>query len=219
EGVTRTWITNVTQEEFDTLGDDDLLRIARQNARPAQEVVDRAKLAHATYIKDSAPTRATQEDIARHALRLARLDPVYRAGHLDQSTFEDAAPEDVQDLLAMLALVPFDLLIHDKVLLLNPTFGESSHLVGGADVDLITGDMLLDFKATKASKMECTYLDQILGYLLLARNQRRLDPAFPEIKRLGLYFCRHGHLWTQDAAVWTERPEFAALEGWFFQHA
>src|SRR5262249_38817271 len=112
-----------------------------------------------------------------------------------------------------------DLLIHDKVLILNPTFGESSLLVGGSDADLISGELLLDFKATKKSEMAVANLDQLLGFFLLAHNHRRQDPTFPEIKRFGLYFCRHGHLWTQDVALWTDHPEFTALESWFFQHA
>ena len=105
------------------------------------------------------------------------------------------------------------------MLLLNPSFGEASLLVGGADADLISGDLLLELKATKADKMEAVSLDQLLGYFLLTRHRRRLAPTFPEIKRFGIYFCRHGHLWVQDAALWTQHPEFTALEGWFFQHA
>jgi hypothetical protein len=76
----------------------------------------------------------------------------------------------------------------------------------------------LDLKVTKKNEREVTYLDQLLAYFLLTRNQRRLAPSFPEIRRFGLYFCRHGYLWVQDVALWTAHPDFAALEGWFFQH-
>ena len=33
---------------------------------------------------------------------------------------------------------------------LNPTFGDASNLVGGADADIILDDMLIDIKTTKA---------------------------------------------------------------------
>jgi hypothetical protein len=197
----------------------DPLGIAEEAARRARQLIDRAKAAVATYVRDKAPTRAAQEDVARHALRLARLEPVYRAGQVEPSLFDEPAPEDVQDLLDMLAVVPFNSLVHDRVLLLNPAFGESSRLVGGSDPDLITGDTLLDFKATKKSEMEVRDLDQMLGFFLLARNQLRLDPAFPQINRFALYFCRYGRLWAQDVTLWTNHPEFDGLEGWFFQHA
>jgi hypothetical protein len=104
-------------------------------------------------------------------------------------------------------------------MLLNPTFRETSDLVGGADTDLITGDMLLDFKTTRKQEIEVVDLDQLLGYFLLARHRRRVDPTFPAINRLALYFCRHGHLWARDAALWTEHPHFDATEQWFFNHA
>jgi hypothetical protein len=62
-------------------------------------------------------------------------------------------------------------------------------------------------------------LDQLLGYYFLARHRRRLDPAFPAINRLGLYYCRHGHLWAVGATAWTDHPQFAEVEGWFCTRA
>jgi len=95
----------------------------------------------------------------------------------------------------------------------------ASAKVGGADGDLITGDALVDFKTTKSDEIKADYLDQLLGYYVLIRQHRRTDPTFPEINRLGLYFCRHGHLWTADAATWTNQPEFPEVERWFIDHA
>ena len=155
---------------------------------------------------------------AAHAIRLAKLDPVYRALRLDPR-FEDADSEDVEDLLAMLNIIPFDSLLHKDSLLLNPTFGESSQIVGGADADLIAGNLLVDFKVTKKGEMSVRDLDQLLGYYFLARRQRHLDPKFPEIKGVALYFCRHGHLWPLDVATWIDQPEFLDIEKWFFSHA
>jgi hypothetical protein len=181
-------------------------------------VVVAAQAAVAAYTKNRSPMPSEQAELAGHAIRLAKLDSLYRAGQLDPG-FEDADPADVQDLLALLAIVPFDHLLHDKILHLNPTFGGSSLLVGGADADLITGDLLVDLKTTKAGEMQAVDLDQLLGYFLLARHERLVDPAFPEVRRLGLYFCRHGHLWSVDATTWTGNPLFAEVEEWFFEKA
>jgi hypothetical protein len=169
-------------------------------------------------VKLRRPNRATQADLAAHAIRLAYLDVVIRAGRLDPS-FEVADPADVEDLLALLAVVPFADLLHDKILHLNPTFGEASELVGGADTDLISGAMLVDFKTTKKNQIQPDHLDQLFGYLLLARHHRQTDPTFPEIKRLSLYFCRHGHLWSAGVTTWTDHPHFAEVEEWFLKRA
>lgn len=192
--------------------------LAREVAGRARNVVENARTAVATYLKNKSPTRPEQVDLATHAIRLAKLDGMYRALRLDPS-FEDADHADVEDLLDMLAIVPIDSLIHSELLFLNPTFEESSKLVGGADTDLISGDMLVDFKTTKRSEMRAKDLDQLLGYFFLARNQRRVDSGFPEIKKLALYFCRHGYLWVLDTTTWMEHPEFSQIEDWFFKRA
>lgn len=199
------------QPMYDTDGGEEV-------AERALAVVEKAKFAVAAYLKKRTPSRSEQADLAGHAIRLAKLDEVCRAGGLD-SSFQEAAPEDVQDLLAMLAIVPFELLLHGNILLLNPSFRESSTLVGGADADLIAGDLLVDFKVTKQGEMNTKDLDQLLGYFLLTRHLRRANPEFPEVKRVALYFCRHAHLWVLDAVKWTEHPEFAKTEEWFFMRA
>jgi hypothetical protein len=99
-------------------------------------------------------------------------------------------------LLELLSIVPFDELVSDGRTLLNPTFGAASRLVGGADADLICGDMLVDLKTVKTGSVQLYYCDQLLGYFILARYARRLDKSFPFINRLALYFARHGYLWT-----------------------
>ncbi len=177
-----------------------------------------AKSAFETYVKLKAPNTADQAELAAHAIRLAKLDSVCRAMRLEPS-FEEASSEDIQDLVNLLAIVPFDELLHDKLMLLNPNFSQSSRLVGGADADLIAGDLLVDFKTTTKDEIAADSLDQILGYLLLSRKQRLVDPTFPIINRLGLYYCRHGYLWTEDASAWTNHPEFMGIEQWFFERA
>jgi hypothetical protein len=167
--------------------------------------------------RKSLTSPSTLPDLAAHAIRLAKLDIILRAGILD-STFELADSGDVAELILLLAEVPFGQLI-GPVMLLNPTFGEASEILGGADCDLIVSDTLIDFKTTKEASTDPYYLDQLLGYFLLARRARRNDGTFPIVERVGLYFSRYGHLWTHDVSFWTGRAEFAELEAWFFDHA
>jgi len=78
-----------------------------------------------------------------HALRLARLDPYLRCRHVERDP-EKVEPVDLTDLVELLHLVPWRELGSDGPLWLNPTFGDQSRPVGGADCDLISGDRLID---------------------------------------------------------------------------
>jgi hypothetical protein len=191
----------------------------QEAGRRAHAIVGNAKTALGAHLQTKTPKRTELANLAAHAIRLAKLDPVFRARRPLEPDFEAADSEDVEDLLAMLAIVPFDSLLQSKVVLLNPNFRESSELVGGADTDLIAGDILVDLKVRKKGEVAVRDLDQLLGYYLLARNQHRLDHEFPEIRRAALYFCRHGHLWVLDVSTWVAHPEFAQIENWFFKRA
>jgi hypothetical protein len=116
-------------------------------------------------------------------------------------------------------VVPFERFVTPKPVLLNPTFGEASHAVGGADADMIAGDLLLDLKVTSRAKVGAEHLNQLVGYFLLSREHRQSVPTAPEVRRLGLYYARYGYLWLADAAAWTKQPGFPELERWFFAHA
>jgi hypothetical protein len=190
----------------------------KEAAEKASRVVEEAKAAIANYIATDSPLHRQLVELASHTIRLAKLDSVRRA-MLSDLQFEHAAPEDVQDLVDMFAVTPFSELIDPELMLLNPVFKNASALVGGADADLISGGALIDFKAIDASAMKSTHLDQLLGYLILARKERSIDSTFPAINKLGLYFCRHGHLWSANATEWTSRPEFADVESWFLRRA
>ena len=153
-------------------------------------------------VEDFASTESPSQDIFRtlagDAIRLAKLDPIYRAGVFDP-TFDVADPDDVRDLLALLAAVPFNgefgRVLQGRILL-NPTFGAFSNVVRGADADLLTSVAIIDFKTTKDPKFRPA-LPQIIGYGVLARLYHdREDPSFPVPREIGVYFCRHGEVRT-----------------------
>jgi hypothetical protein len=188
-----------------------------QLAKCFERILAAAKDAVAEFSKTKSPNRQTKEDLAAHSLRLAKLDDVCRSLRLDPH-FQTVDPLDVDDLVNLLEIAPIDELERGTPLLLNPRFEESAETVGGVDADLIAGDLLVDFKTTKYGEVQDDYLDQMLGYLLLVRNHHQVNKTFPEVTRLGLYFCRHGHLWTKDARIWTDKPEFSELEQWFINY-
>ncbi len=176
--------------------------------------VETVRATYQQYIRTPNPSTAERAEIARCAIRLARFDPVFRAFAVDKSMFDDPDPADVEELLELLRIVPFEEFF-DNPILLNPTFGAASSLARGADVDLIAGDFMVDIKVTSKGSVSARWLDQMLCYFLLARLHRSADPSFPEIRRAGLYFARHAHLCEWPVSVWTENSAFAALVPWF----
>lgn len=184
-------------------------------ARHISAVLDNARSAVAAYAQKKHPTATEQETLAAHAIRLAKLDTVSRRSELGPD-FEEVDPDDIKDLVDLLAITPFDSLLHDRILLLNPSFGAASRAVGDADADIIVGDMLVDIKTTKNDKIRIGDINQLLGYFLLARKRGAVDPTFPVINKLGLYYSRYGYLYSFEASSWTEHPAFAETEQWFF---
>jgi hypothetical protein len=187
-------------------------------ARRVQKRVDEARDLFLEYICSELPSGRDQEGAAACAILLAKLDLVYRAGCYDPE-FERADQEDVTDVMAMLALTPFELLLPPAAIHLNPVFGNASHAMGGADADLIVGDLLIDVKTSKQDRIQAEDLDQLLGYFLLARQGRRENRRFPLVRRLGLYYARFAHPVILDGTNWTEHPLFRETETWFFAHA
>jgi hypothetical protein len=189
-----------------------------RTARKIEKVVEDAREAVGEHVsrKDVDPAQITV--LAEHALRLAKLDLVYRQGLLDMS-FTDAAPEDVDDLLELLHVVPWQQFLTDGPVLLNPTFIYAAGAVGGADADLIVGDLLVDIKTIKDDHLKPNYLDQLFGYFLLSRRHRKRARRFPRIERVGIYLARRGYLLLINTDVWTSHPDFKRIEKWFFEHA
>ena len=185
-------------------------------ARAERYAVEGRRFAKA-FCQIAAPSADEMRQLAFHALRLAHVDILYRAGlaMIDREFFNEPPPDDIDGLLELLAIAPLDKFTNGRPLVLNPDFGESSRSIGGADVDLIVGQMMLDIKTTTATSCKSIWLDQLFGYFLLARIERDRLNTFPEISSAGIYFARHGHLLLFDTTVWTTHPDFAAAESWF----
>jgi hypothetical protein len=82
----------------------------------------------------------------------------------------------------------------------GPVFAGSRD-VGGADADMIIGDLLLEVNASANATIKREDFYQVIGYVLLDYHD-----AY-QIGRVGLYLARFGHL-----ATWT-MPECLALLG------
>jgi hypothetical protein len=86
-------------------------------------------------------------------LLLAKLDPFSRRGKID-SNLSCIDERDVEDLRSLMALVDANLFRTTGGVCLNPTLGEASFLVGGADADLVVDDLILEIKTLRNLKLE-----------------------------------------------------------------
>jgi hypothetical protein len=166
------------------------------------------------------PDAAWLTRLAEHALRLARIDPIYRAGYMGDAVLESNRDEQVQEVVQLLSHVPFNALVGDgSDILLNPTFGRYSSLVGGADADIIAGGRLIDLKVVAQPNIERGMVRQLVAYLILARCARRDGAELSSIEEVGLYFARHAHLWGLPARRIINHPAYAEVERWFLRYA
>ncbi len=191
--------------------------VDRSTARRWIQVVQQARKAEKRYSSTGTPSKAQRNAMVRHALRLARLDPFYRAGYVDERAGE-VDPSDVADIVCLLDLVPWKDIGSGTPLLLNPDFGPASTAVGGADADIIAGRRLVEMKAvTRVRPLDD--LRQLAGYLLLARAAQLNDPSYPEIREVAIYYARHGFLWVLPTERFGENPKLDTASRTFFRRA
>jgi|GEM_PF-264206 len=206
DAITKPWIAETVLEK---------IKNDAHLYKKASNIVSNAKEIYSVFIK----TGQINEDIIKSALLLAQLDPVFRAGVVDEN-IGCIDNKDIDDLRNLFSLVGTRNFKANKICLLNPTFGEASNLVGGADCDIVLDDKLIDIKTTKKIEMQSRYFDQLIGYYTLYKIGG-IDGAPPEhdIKSLGIYFSRYGCLCLIDVDNIIDKSTFFKFIEWFQERA
>ena len=135
-------------------------------------------------------------DLLADCIVLAKLEPLARGASENMDWSPDLfriENNDSEDLQNLISLIDNKLFVANRQCVLNPIFGESSLIVGGADADFILDDAIIDIKTTKYLKLERQAFRQLLGYFML--NQREGN-MHGEINKLGIYYSRFGILFT-----------------------
>jgi hypothetical protein len=152
----------------------------------------KAKDNHSQFLKDG----IISNKLIKSSIFLGKLDSYYRSKKIDNSLKKHSL-KDIQDVKKIMAIIRPDNFTAKKKCFLNPTFGRGSEFVGGADADLIIDDTIIDIKAVKHLKIERKYLNQLIGYYILSLiggiNGKGKKKT---IKNIGIYFARHGILWS-----------------------
>jgi hypothetical protein len=175
---------------------------------------DRAKTNADKFLQNGKITKELLAD----TLYLAKLDLYFRSGIIAPDMFKEN-PLDIKDLKKLFTTINISDFIFKKRCFLNPTFGKGSLMVGGADADIILDDTLIDIKVTKHLKLEREYLNQIIGYYILSLiggiNNSHKGTL---IKKLGIYFARHGILWTISLSNLGTSKKFESFKTWFTEY-
>jgi hypothetical protein len=186
----------------------------QEKADLARQFVEEAREHHAQYLLDGNLT----DDLLHSVLLLAQIDPFFRASVLHEP-FGEVNLQDVADLRRLFAAIPFANLTSQSLCLLDPTFGASS-LVGGADVDLVLDGIMIDVKTTRYLEMKREYVNQLLGYYTLSLLAGITGmPEGQTIRKVGVYFSRHGYLCTCSIDQIAAEDTFAEFSSWFAARA
>jgi len=153
--------------------------------------------------------------LCKDCLFLAKLDLYIRSRIIAPDLFYEDLSDviDLQNLYSALNIEDFKV---KKFCFLNPHFERASVIVGGADADIILDDTLIEIKVTKELKLERDYLNQLIGYYVLALiggiNGIHQGTT---IKKVGVYFARHGFLWTVPLDELGNAGKFNSFKSWF----
>lgn len=161
--------------------------------RKRKEFINNFRLKRIDLIKG----QLTIYDLLPDCVILAKMEAVYRSGRdFPNSDIFHVDEADVQDLGNLIEVVDLHLFTAKKKCILNPTFGQSSLDVGGADADFIIDGVLIDVKTTKFLKFEREHFRQLMGYYILNIREGEIHG---EIESLGIYYSRFGVLFTFPA--------------------
>ena len=194
QAITSSWVSEQVPEFLDKIkiiGDKEKgLEVISKLKNFTQEINDFAREQHKAFMD----TGTVNGKLLHACLLLAQTDVIYRTGkpHKGYGEVEEGDMDDLFELMKTINIKDF---VAKEYILLNPTFGEASNLVGGADADIIMDGVLIDIKTTKYLTFKREYFDQLIGYYILSKIGG-IDGVKekPEIKELGIYFSRQAKL-------------------------
>ncbi len=199
----------VAESALELLADDEELR------ELGEEIVAKAKTRLARFLKKGTITN----DLIESAISLATLDPIFRAG-VGHEQIGISHKDDIKDLKNLIGAVDRKAFCSKKLCMVNPTFGDASVLVGGADADLVIDQKIIDVKTTKKLALDRSAFDQILGYYILHHiaGVGELQPK-PKITKLAIYFSRYGYFHEMNVSDLISAKTFPKFVRWFKQRA
>lgn len=177
----------------------------------ATRIVFQAKEMHSEFLNTGVMTN----DFVRQVLSMSYIDPVFRSGFGYEYIGRDIDDNDVEDVVSMLNHVNFESFQNQKFCSINPTFGEPSRWVGGADADIILGSTLIDLKTTKKCSFTLDHFCQLLGYYMLHRADCFVSDKNIQLDSLAIYYARFGYFFKFKVTDLIEDDELQSFSAWF----
>lgn len=187
-----------------------------KNERKLSKIVKEAKKRKVKYLKNG----EMNDKLIESSIMLAKIDIIHRSGYPMEDNFDEIDPKDVEDIRSIFKVFTEQNWIAKDICFLNPTFGEASLMVGGADADLIIDDVLIDFKTVKAAGMKRPDFNQLMGYYLL--NEIGGITNYKEqhqINKIGIYSSRYGELMVIDIDDIFDRESLPEIKEWLKEEA
>lgn len=178
------WVADWIRADLVAPEEDEQSMQEQQREIAARPFLEQAHAHHEAYLNDGKIT----DKLLTSCLNLAMIDGLVRAGEV-RGQLGVVDPRDLQDLRNLFAIIPSTPFLDTDPCILNPVFPFPS----GADCDLLIGSTLIEIKTTKFSEIKQEYYQQLLGYYLLNFNDYKQPRV---IRRIGVYFSRHGYLWS-----------------------
>jgi hypothetical protein len=180
-----------------------------------QKIVSQAKERVARFLK----TGQINDELMASTLLLGQLDPIFRAG-VGHENIGLVYDEDMQDLRNLISIVEPSVFKAKELCLVNPTFGEASLMIGGADADLVIDDTIIDIKTTKKLELQGDKFHQLVGYYALHHIGRvgGITPKL-EINKVAIYFSRYAYLHTFEVKDIVNQITFPSFIEWFEKRA
>ncbi len=185
--------------------------------RKIKRILSEARNEYQVYLKTGKITKT----LLTSAMLLANLDIIFRTGRFeDYVELDTVSKEDIKDLANLIGIIDPNLFKTKKVCLLNPTFGEASKLVGGADADVIVDDTLVEIKTTKKLQLTRDYYNQLIGYYTLYKIAG-IDgmPPKHKIKNVAIYFSRHAYFYVIPVQGHINKAASSTFLKWFKERA
>lgn len=189
----------------------ELIKSSEELYLAGKDIINRVKELKKEYVEIGKFSR----DLIRETIRMSYIDPVFRAGVGVEYIGTDADEDDIIDIEKQFALLEESYFRAEDTCLLNPTFGEASRLVGGADADFLIDNKLIDLKTTKKLELKLNDFCQIIGYLVLHKISGINEQREIEINQLGLYYSRYGYLFLFDIQDIVDDKSLSEFIEWF----
>lgn len=178
-----------------------------------KQILLKCKDLYSKYLQSGEITDKLLEDF----LLLSQFEPIFRTGRVFDIK-HNADKKDIKDLRNLISLLHSkqNLFISKEHCLLNPTFGEASSMIGGADADVVIDDIIIDIKTTINADFTRDQFNQILGYYLL-NSISGIDGINKKVKinRIGIYYSRFSEMLLVSIKNIIEEDKMKNFLEWF----